>query len=173
MSLSEIFSLVSSTAVVITLVFLFFQMQQANRNQRSLIQQARSARTVALIMSQTEPYLSDLIARTGRGETNLEDKDLIAFISHHAAVFWNYEDSFLQHQAGTLDAASWQTDLTTLSALLARPAYRVAWQVNREYSTGDYRRLVDNLIRETKSVKQSSLAAMWNARMADELANAA
>jgi hypothetical protein len=173
MSLSEIFSLVSSTAVVVTLVFLFFQMQQANRNQRSLIQQARSARTVSLIMSQTEPYLSELIARTGRGETNLQEKDLIAFISHQAAVFWNYEDSFLQHQAGTLDASSWQTDLATLNSLLARPAYRVAWLFNRGYSTGTYRSLVDNLIRETKSVKQGDLVALWNAHMADELANAA
>ena len=173
MSLSEIFSTISSAAVVVTLVFLFFQMHQANRNQRSLIQQARSARTVALIMSQTEPYLSELIARVGAGETNLQEKDVVAFISDQAAVFWNYEDSFLQFQAGTLDAASWQTDLATLNSLLARPAYRVAWQINRGYSTGDYRNLVDSLVRETRAMKQSDLVAIWNAHMADELANAA
>ena len=46
MSLADLASLASSVAVVVSLLFLGLQIRQSNRNQRSLMQQGRSARNV-------------------------------------------------------------------------------------------------------------------------------
>jgi hypothetical protein len=169
MSLADLFSFVSSSAVVVTLVFLFFQMRQANRNQRSLIQQARTARTVDLVLRQTEPYLSEVRARVRSGDPTIELKHIDTFVSHTAAMIWNYEDSFLQFQAGTLDPASWATDVATLKAIVADPACRVAWTINRNLLSGDYRDFVTSLVEATKAAPRVDLVAIWHTRMAKEL----
>jgi hypothetical protein len=52
MSLADLASLASSLAVVVSLVFLGLQIRQSNRNQRSLMQQGRSARNVAIVLPQ-------------------------------------------------------------------------------------------------------------------------
>jgi hypothetical protein len=53
--LASIGSFVSALAVVVTLAFLLIQTRQTNRNQQSLMQQARTERTVGLRLNQTEP----------------------------------------------------------------------------------------------------------------------
>src|SRR2546421_120503 len=49
MSLADLASLASSVAVVVSLLFLGQQIRQSNRNQRSLMQQGRSARNVEVL----------------------------------------------------------------------------------------------------------------------------
>ena len=68
MSLSDLASLgsfVSGVAVLATLILVFFQMRQANLNQRSLMQQARASRAMNLIMAQAEPAFSAALTRAG------------------------------------------------------------------------------------------------------------
>jgi len=74
MSLAELASLASSVAVVVSLVFLGLQIRQSNRNQRSLMQQGRSARNVELLSRLSDPRVSDVISRAANGET-LSDQD--------------------------------------------------------------------------------------------------
>jgi hypothetical protein len=59
MSLADLASLASSVAVVVSLLFLGLQIRQTNRNQRSLMQQGRSARNVELLSRLSDPRVSD------------------------------------------------------------------------------------------------------------------
>src|SRR5438128_8677488 len=69
MSLADLASLASSVAVVVSLLFLGQQIRQFNRNQRSVMQQARSARTVKLVSRLSDARISDVISRGANGET--------------------------------------------------------------------------------------------------------
>jgi hypothetical protein len=122
MSLAELASLASSVAVVVSLVFLGLQIRQSNRNQRSLMQQGRSARNVELLSRLSDPRVSDVISRSANGET-LSDQDCFVLYGYLTSVFWSYEDCFFQFHLGMLDPKSWASDGITLRSLLGNPAY--------------------------------------------------
>ena len=123
MSLADLASLASSVAVVVSLLFLGLQIRQSNRNQRSLMQQGRSARNVELLSRLSDPMVSDVISRAANGET-LTDQDCFVLYSYMTSVFWSYEDCFFQFHLGMLDPKSWASDGTILRRLLGNPAYR-------------------------------------------------
>src|SRR5438067_12058989 len=66
--LTSLASLVSSVAVLVSLLFIGLQIRQSNRNQRSLMQQGRSARNVELLSRLSDPRPSDVMLRVARGE---------------------------------------------------------------------------------------------------------
>ncbi len=93
------------------------QIRQSNRNQRSLMQQGRSARNVELLSRLSDPRISDVISRAANGET-LTDQDCFVLYSYMASVFWSYEDCFFQFHLGMLDPKSWASNGTILRRLL-------------------------------------------------------
>jgi heme exporter protein D len=71
MTLSDLASIggfISGVAVVITLVFLLIQMRETNLNQRALMQQMRSARSIDTILRHAEPGLNETISLAMQGE---------------------------------------------------------------------------------------------------------
>jgi len=160
-------------AVVATLAFLLLQMQQANRNQRALLQQGRSARVTELILKRTEPEWSRALTRGLQADLAIEDWQVEGINAFFAALFWSIEDSFLQYRAGLLLPTSWETDAATLRGFFAVPACRVAWTMNRDLMSGDYRDHVDGLMREIKPQAPSDILATWRMLMSQELAAAA
>jgi hypothetical protein len=172
MSLSDlaaIGSFVSGIAVVVSFVFLAFQIRQSNRNQRSLMQQGRTARNVEILLTMSNAYMSETIAEADGNCTALKPAQIWAFYGFAGAVFWTYEDSYMQFRAHTLDAAVWESDATTIRRLLAYPAYRTAWKMARDGMSGGYRDYVDSLMRDVKPDTTHSLTELWKAYAAEEL----
>ena len=147
--LTTLASLLSSVAVLVSLLFLGVQIRQANRNQRSLMQQGRSARNVELLNRLTDPRLSETLLRVANGET-VADADYLMLYGYMASVFWSYEDCFFQFHSGTLDAKSWASDVLTLKRLLLNPAYRAVWRAVRDGIGDEYRSFLDDLAAEAK-----------------------
>src|SRR5581483_480807 len=129
-SIADLASLASSVAVVVSLLFLGLRIRQSNRNQRSLMQQGRSARNVELLSRLSDPGVSDVISRAANGEP-LTDQDCFVLYGYMTSVFWSYEDCFFQFHLGMLDPKSWASDGTTLKRLLGNPAYRAVWRFAR------------------------------------------
>ena len=151
MSLSDlaaIGSFVSGVAVIATLAFLLVQMRQTGKNQKALLQQGRSARVTELILKRTEPELSRALTKGLQADLAIADHEVEAINAFFAALFWSIEDSYLQFRAGLLLATSWQTDAATLRGFFAVPACRVAWLMNRDLMSGEYRDHVDALMRD-------------------------
>lgn len=149
MSLADIATLASSVAVLVSLLFLAVQVRQANRNQRSLMQQGRTTRNVDLLLRLADPKLSNLWVRISAGET-LEDAEYYMVYGYMASVFWSYEDSFFQFRSGMLDPSSWTSDIATLKRLLSNPAYRAVWTAVRSGIGDEYRSFLDGLVVEAR-----------------------
>jgi len=147
--LALIANLLSSFAVLVSLLFVGVQIRQSNRNQRSLMQQGRSARNVDLLSRLTDPKLSELLLRVLRGET-VTDPEYLVLYGYIASVFWSYEDSFLQFRSGTLDAKSWSSDVATVKRLLKNPAYRAVWRAAREAMATEYQSFVDAVVADVR-----------------------
>lgn len=173
MSLSDlaaIGSFVSGVAVVFSFVFLALQIRQANRVQRSLMQQGRTTRNVEILLTISDPAVSETIAAADANCVAMDPTKIWSFYGLAGAVFWTYEDSFLQYQASALDAASWESDATTIRRLLRYPAYRVAWKMARDGMSGGYREYVDSVMLEVKSNTGQTLTDLWTAYAREELA---
>jgi hypothetical protein len=171
--LASIGSFVSGAAVAISLILLLLQMRQNNKTSRASMQQSRTARYSEQILRPTEPYLCEAVTRAVQDDLNLDAFMIMAFVRHAANMFWNSEDVFLQHKSGTIDRVAFESDMMILSKFLETPAYRVGWQFNRDYATGEFRTFVDNQIRATKPVRFPDPTTLWKTLMAAELDKAA
>ena len=168
--LSSLGSFISGLAVIITLIFLLLQMRQSDKNQKALLQQGRSARVTELILKRTDPELSRALTRGLHADLTIEGFQVESINAFFAALFWSIEDSFLQYRAGLLLSTSWETDAATLRGFFSVPACRVAWVMNRDLMSGDYRNYVDALMRDIKPRAASDTLATWKTLMSRELA---
>ncbi|HVV64342.1 MAG TPA: hypothetical protein VG843_00005 [Rhizomicrobium sp.] len=166
--LAAVGSFLSGIAVVISVIFLTLQMRQSNRNQRSLIQQARTGRNIETLLRITDEYISETIAEADLNCATLSPARIWAFYGLAGAVFWSYEDSFMQFRAKTLDRRSWDSDVATIRRLLGYPAYRVAWKMARGGMSGEYRDYVDAIMREVK-IEPATLTDLWKTYTAEEI----
>lgn len=172
MSLSDLAavgSFVSGVAVFFSFFFLAVQLRQANRNQRSLMQQARTSRNVEILLKMTDPVVSEAIGDASSSCAALSDTQIWSFYGFAGAVFWSYEDSFLQFEAKTPDARSWESDVATLKRLIARPPYRAVWKMARDAMRGNYRDYIDSLMSEVPSDSSRSLTDIFRDFVAEEL----
>jgi len=164
--LASLGSFISGIAVVITLIFLLVQTRQTLKNQRSLMQQGRTARIVDLIFRQTEPELMDVIVRGRTGDTTLEPLQIETFLNMARASLVSMEDTYLQHLLGTIDPAAWKTSTSRLADLLSQPGMRAAWNGYRPIFSRDFAEHCDRLIAETPLVRPTDRAARWKADVA-------
>jgi len=173
MSLSDLASLgsfVSGVAVIVTLIFVLLQMRQANLNQRALMQQMRSARTIDTLLKHAEPEIADVLRRAFANDLSMDDVQLQSFLEIQIANQVNWEDSFLQHKMGTLDARGAESDTATLRFMASGASFRVAWKLIRGNFSADYRDYVDRVVAEAKIEQRPSLSSVWKPMMEEELA---
>ena len=171
MSLSDLASLgsfVSGVAVVVTLIFLAMQMRQANLNQRSLMQQERTSRTMRMLERISEPEVAKVIARADRRDTDLEAWEVYVLRGTHGTYFAHFEDAFLQFKAGTLDASSWSSELAVLTGVTLSPQYRAVWKLVRGLYSERYRTFVDGLMEEAKNRLDYDSGEVWKGLIASE-----
>lgn len=176
MSLSDLASIgsfSSGIAVVFSFVFLALQMRQANKNQRALMQQGRVARTSELILRMTEPHMIGTIMRGGAGDLTMSAVEIETFVRGVVAMFLNWEDSFIQYSAGTIDATGMDSDLTAMRHFLSLPGYRGVWRtVGRRQFSGKFCEHVDALLGQASASKpRRDLSTAWKAHVAEELAH--
>ena len=75
-TLASIASVLSSVAICASLIYLAVQVQQSDRNQRTLLQQATSARTMETIWKFGEPHNTEIVARAWGGESDFTTTQL-------------------------------------------------------------------------------------------------
>jgi hypothetical protein len=167
--LAAIGSFISGIAVVVSFVFLTLQIRQSNKNQRSLMQQARTGRNMESLLHLTDPYIIEVVALANTDCTALSPAQIWAFFGLVGAVFWSYEDSFMQFRAGMLDKQSWDSDQATMKRILRRPAYRVTWKMARDGMSREYRDYVDAIMRDAK-IETVTHIDVWKAYAAEEMA---
>lgn len=174
MSLSDLASLgsfISGIAVLFSFIFLALQLRQLNLNQRSSMQQARNEKAIEIYLKMSEPQISEIAVRAYRGDNTMESQQILSFYSLWGAWFRLYENNFLQHRAGTLDAARWDTDVAAMKYLFGSPAVRSAWRSERLIiGCGAFRDVVDKLMHDTKVVAEAlDYSRIWKKRLSDEL----
>jgi hypothetical protein len=136
--LAALGSFISGLAVLISLIFLYFQLrqvnaqvQQAERNQQASIRQGRMAVSVDMSLAQMEPSAAEAILKGLSGADDISDTQFAQFNSYCRAVFYVGEDAFYQHSEGGLNETAFGVFVGRMSASFALPSFRLAWKTVR------------------------------------------
>ena len=156
MSLSDLASIgsfVSGLAVLVSLVFLYFQLRQfgtqikqAEKNQRAAMGQGRNNRMVELSLRAAEPGLNPALANVFSNSKDLTAHELFQFANYARALFLNAEDTYYQHSEGLLDGELFAGFVNAMKGSVSMPAWRMMWQYHRPVHGPSFVEFVDRLI---------------------------
>ena len=180
MSLSDLASLgsfVSGFAVLVSLVVLYFQLTQLNaqvrqteKNQQAVIRQARSTRTVDIVLTGTEHSFAEAWAKVRSGE--LSASGLNQLNSYWRATFYNWEDAFYQHRDGLLTEHAFSAVTANVRSIVRNVVNRAQWRMQRASFGPEFVAWLDELVAQTPSQEQADIMVLWNDALAAERSGA-
>jgi hypothetical protein len=183
MSLSDLASLgsfVSGFAVLISLIFLYFQLRQLNQqvkqaetNQQGAIQQARSISRIDMLRDRAaDPALREAYSLANERPDDMTPAQYLQYTNHAVIAFLLAEEHYYQRKQGLVSDVAYEQFLSNLKrATFAQPGNRALWRQRRAGFTDEFAAFVDKVIDETRPRvfdTQSSLAR-WKADAKSEI----
>jgi len=174
--LAALGSFVSGVAVLVSLVFLWFQLRQMNdqvrqaeKNQRAAIRQAHSTRISETFLRRMET--AELWVKVQSDDPDIDDVELYQVLQMGSAIWFSIEDSFYQHRDGLLDDAAWKANEAGLRTAASGAFMRATWQFARSSAVGsDFVAYVDALMAEVPAGGRANLIAEFRKALARETA---
>ncbi|MBY0568795.1 MAG: hypothetical protein K2P70_15875 [Hyphomonadaceae bacterium] len=171
--LAAIGNFIGGVAVVVSFVFLAFQLRQNTHNQRTSIAIQRTALTQELSISTISDNL-EIWVRGGAADQSLTTEDVTRYQAVALMTFWLYEEHYYQRRDGMLDDERWATNINRLRAFMSLPGYRAAWRSIAElYFEAEFRRSVDEVMHAATATAEADAGVKaWKALAVEELAAA-
>ena len=180
MSLSDLASLgsfVSGVAVLISLVFLYFQVRQvtaqvrqAERNQQASIRHTRISRAVELQRELSDPGRSDVWWHALLRPGEITEAQFRQFFTLSRAFLFHVEDTFYQHEDGLLNEDAFETTVAGLRNFVSNPGARAIWSVQRRGFRGKFLAFMDSLVSAAAQGPPVDLLDAWKVACAEEAA---
>lgn len=147
--LASIGTLISSVAVLISLIYLALQVRVTEKNQRALINQGVLTRTVDMVKWNAEPHISELVTRVFSGETNFTAEEINRLRLIMRVRLSNFQDAYLQRNLRLSDEITYENAFIGIKLLMAQPVFRSMWKRHRNTYASELIEIVDRVIRET------------------------
>jgi hypothetical protein len=175
MSLTDLASLgsfVSGFAVLVSLIFLYFQLRQINvqvvqaeRNQLAATRAVRTSRIVEILMGTAEPSLAEALAKGNAGSPDITDTQIRQFFAYNQARFYNAQDTYQQYGQGLLDREIFESLAAGLKVSLSQPGTLAYFEAHVSGFSPEFAKFVRGLAAETP-LDLSDNAAKWRADVA-------
>ena len=136
MSLSDLASigtLVSSAAVLVSLIYLGLQMRQNAKHTRALIHQGRIERIIDIQLRTAEPAMAAAVIASSGREPTPEAVRRHQFERYCWATFMSLQDSFDQHAEGLLGDEQFEGFRRGVAGVMSDEGVRDFW---RSYGPG-------------------------------------
>ena len=177
MSLSDlaaIGSFVSGIAVLASLIFLYFQIRQVNRqvrqaeiNQRAFMNQGFTTRTIEILRFASEKENVGTLVRAFSGQTDFSADELRFLENHLRMVLLNYQDLVLQHAQGLADQVMLDYQLAAVKRVLSFPALRAQWRLVRPTLPARLIVSIEKFIAETPLAEPIDQLARYRAALSE------
>ena len=183
MSLSDLAALgsfISGLAVLVSLVFLYFQLRQVNaqaqeseRTQFATIRHTRAARIVDITLASAEPSWAEAVRKGTFGDPDLSATQLQQFTSYMVARLSTSEDAFYQYREGAFDKAAFDRFVVRMKMMLNAAGIRAAYKRQRPNFGSEFIEFMDKLLSEVPVAPALDSLAQWKADVAAERFQAA
>jgi hypothetical protein len=171
--LAAIGSLISSVAVLISLIYLALQVRQAEKNQQASIRQGRATRAVDIILAAGDPALAEALPKGTAGAADITQAEFGQFAAIYGAFLASAEDTWLQHKEGLLSEAVFASFAASWRQTLAQPGVRALWTLRRVGFEAGFAKFMDRLMTEAPATPPGDFLAAWKAQVANEMARPA
>jgi hypothetical protein len=174
LDLSAIGGFVSGLAVLVSLVFLFFQLRQiaeqikqTQSNQKAAISQGRTNRMGDISLRMADPALAGAVMKGISGGEKFSELELFQLMNVARALFLNAEDTYYQHENGLLEREAFEGYINALKLTFMAPGFRLGWQLSRASYGAGFVRFMDKLLEGTPTMARamSDQLAQWNDAM--------
>ena len=158
MSLEQIFYVsqtIAAVAVIASLIYLAMQVRQAERVQRATMQQGRADRTSQASLALANPDLARVLQKGMAGDRELTRDEFTQWMWICRALFLSGEDSFLQHEAGMLSDAAFDSYVAGVKFYFSMPGMRAAWKLSEGQFGSGYRAFGNAMLAQTEMTSQN------------------
>ena len=173
MSLEHVFYVsqsIAAVAVIASLLYLAQQVRQAERVQRATMQQGRADRTSHASLTVASSELVRVLQKGMAGDTDLTREEFTQWMWMCRALFLSGEDSLLQHEAGMLSDAAFDSYVAGVKFYFSMPGMRATWKLLESQFGSDFRAFGSAMLAQTKATSQNADAyAAWRKLLAAEL----
>lgn len=168
-------SLISSIAVLVSVVYLALQVRQGALNQRSTMDRGRSQQVGDWLQYIAEPETAELMLRGHAGDATLTAIEIHRYLWSIYPLILHFEDSYYQHREGMISDAQYASTVGHLRSRCPSPGFRAIWQHIRLRFRADFCAFIDGLMREIPpdASESADWTTQWRADAAAELAQAA
>jgi len=143
--LGSIGEFISSIAVVVTLIYLSFQLRQNTQAIRAASTQALDQSVTANIaLWATSRENAVLISRGRESPESLSDEEAIHFHALITAFFLTMDSSFWSHRNRLLPDELWEREQQVIRDWVNTPGGRIAWQRKRSQVSRPFREYVES-----------------------------
>jgi hypothetical protein len=180
-NLAALGNFVSGVAVVVSLVFLYFQVRQLNAQarqaaigQQAMMKLARTTRVMEVNARMASESFAQMDLRIARNGSDVTADDVMRFWAHARTMFQNAEDTFAQHRRGLVHDADFASFKRGFGWGLQAPPIRLSWERHRKMYDEGFANFVDRLVSEAPLVVAApDMLERWQAEMAEAIAIAA
>jgi hypothetical protein len=165
---SSIAGIVSSAAVVVSLIYLSLQIKQAQRNQRALMQQARSAGITDMNIALADPVIAVAYNKGLLGDPDMTETEVRQFLSLARCGFINLENNFIQHGDGLMSEEAFRSALEGARYQATFPGLRAAWRQTRKAYGGRFVTFMDSVVVSAESIPAPRPLSDWRSALASE-----
>jgi hypothetical protein len=159
--LASIGTLVSGIAVVISLIYLSFQIRQTARNQRGTMHQMRATLTTDIMLRIAESGMAPTFRAGLSGSRDISEAQFWQYFYAASAILRTTENAYTQYEDGLISEAHFETAKASTRTFLASPGYRALWQATRLGREPGFRAFMDGLAEETIAPAPADLFATW------------
>jgi hypothetical protein len=135
--LASLGSFVSGLAVLVSLVFLWFQLRQigaqirqSEKNQRAPMSQGAVNRSIETNTWLTQPHISAVFQKVANGN-DLDEQEALLLTGISRNILLNFQDAHVQHQMGLADDITLEHAAGSMRFFLSLPALRATYLLNR------------------------------------------
>lgn len=140
--------IVSTLALVVSVVYLGRQTHLAASSQIAQMHQARIVQFNENLQRMTDPEFAPIATAAMHGDMTLSEEQLRRFYFFGVSQFRVFEEMFRQWQDGMLATERWETSRRTLAGMIRAPGYRGCYHAIRNGLDPRFVALVDDVIAE-------------------------
>lgn len=162
--------ILSTIALVISVIYLGRQTHLAGEHQISQMHQARSYQFQEYTLKLTDAEFGPIARAAFRADDSLDDEQVMRFYFYASTMLRFFEEIYRQWQEGVIASGRWQTTKRSLNGILLAPGFRAVYSVLRCTLDRGFVATVDSLIETSRGRLEIDPVAEWRAAVAEEMA---
>lgn len=165
--IASIGSLINGVAVLISLIYLSIQVRQAEKGQRTTLQQSTSERGIDIVRHWADADIARAYTKAQSGATDLTSLEAFQLNMQFRSSLLSFQDNFMLQKISMIDTVQLDSISRAVQALLAQPVLRAMWNMMRNSFAPEFAEFIERLIKNVPLAPPIDLAARLKVAVAE------